>query len=114
MAEDEPGKHGDGLREPTEQLVPAGQATHWSAEVRFVPAECRPAGHGREAGEPSGQYPPASHSRGTTVARPQILPAGHSPEHRELVWWRERLEQRHWIIADTAGQHAICYGLRHL
>ena len=79
-----PGLHGVGSVAPTPQAVPAGHAMHWSAELRPVVLPCRPDGHGRAAGEPSGQYPPCSQGSGTTVARPHAWPAGQSPEHNGL------------------------------
>ena len=50
-----PGLHGVGSVAPTPHAVPAGQAMHWSAELRPVVLLCRPDGHGRAAGEPAGQ-----------------------------------------------------------
>ena len=54
----EPGKHGAGSAEPTEQLVPAGQTMHSSSELRkpvwlsTVWLAWVPPGHGCGADEP--------------------------------------------------------------
>ena len=84
MAANVPGVHGTGAVAPTLHAAPLVQAWHSSAVVSLLVLPKRPDGHGRAAGEPSGQKPPTSHGAGTMVALPQVLPAGHSPEHRAL------------------------------
>ena len=63
-----PGEQGTGSVAPTPQEVPGGQPWQPSAEASPVSLPKRPCLQGRAAGDPSGQYPPASHSLGVTVA----------------------------------------------
>ena len=82
-----PGEQGTGSVAPTPQEVPGGQSWQPSAEASPVSLPKRPDAHGRIAGDPSGQKPPSSQARGSTVAlAPHTDPAGQRPEQSAVDW----------------------------
>ena len=76
-----PGLQDIGRVEPGKQEVPAGHARQSASAFTPMTFELVPPGHDAGVALPTMQYEPTGHCCGTTVAFPQLAPAGQRPEH---------------------------------